>query len=255
MKYPKSDPMNYIIKLFLNALYGRFGMQALLTYYYVINKNDYLKFEKQKTDSIIDVIDLGKNYLVSVKNPDAELKTNLDNGFETNNINVAIASAITAYARIHMSQFKNRNDFKLFYSDTDSIYIDKPLPDSYVSNNILGHMKLEKICSKAIFIAPKVYALLTESGDEIIKVKGLSTSVIKEYSINLELISTLLNKNTFLTFPQTKWYKHIDIGRISILDQLYTLQVTGNKRKLIYRNDRLVDTAPFIIDNNKNISY
>ena len=216
MKYPKSDPMNYISKLFLNSLYGRFGMEDLLIYSYIINKDDYLNFEKQN-ESIIDVIDLGKNYLVSVKKPNVELKTNLDNGFETHNINVAVASAITAYARIHMSQFKNRKDFKLFYSDTDSIYLDKPLPDSYISDNILGKMKLEKICSRAIYVAAKVYALLTESGDEIIKVKGLSTSAIKDYSVNLELISSLLNKNTFLTFPQTKWYKHIDIGRISIL--------------------------------------
>ena len=26
-KYPKTDPMNYIIKLILNSLYGRFGME------------------------------------------------------------------------------------------------------------------------------------------------------------------------------------------------------------------------------------
>ena len=35
-------------------------------------------------------------------------------------------AAITSYARIYMAQFKNSNDFKLYYSDTDSIYIDKP---------------------------------------------------------------------------------------------------------------------------------
>ena len=43
------------------------------------------------------------------------------------NINIEIASPITAYARIHMSQFKNNKKYKLFYSDTDSIYINKKL--------------------------------------------------------------------------------------------------------------------------------
>ena len=55
-----------------------------------------------------------------------DLNTLLDNGSETHNINIAIAAAITSYARIYMAQFKNSNDFKLYYSDTDSIYIDKP---------------------------------------------------------------------------------------------------------------------------------
>lgn len=44
-------------------------------------------------------------------------------------------------------------------------------------------------------------------------------------------------------------------------EQIYTLKVTGNKRKLIYDKtlqgdilvDKLVDTSPFIIDENKNI--
>jgi hypothetical protein len=49
------------------------------------------------------------------------------------NINIAIASAVTAYGRIHMSQFKDpkfmsKYDYNLYYSDTDSIYIDRPLP-------------------------------------------------------------------------------------------------------------------------------
>jgi len=46
-----------------------------------------------------------------------------------------------------------------------------------------------------------------------------------------------------------------------VKEQIYTLKVTGNKRKLIYdktlQNDILVDmfvdTEPFIIDENKNI--
>jgi hypothetical protein len=43
---------------------------------------------------------------------------------ETHNVNVGIASAITALARIHMSKFKNNSNFNLYYTDTDSIFID-----------------------------------------------------------------------------------------------------------------------------------
>jgi len=73
------------------------------------------------------VIDLGENYLVQVKNPQVELNTRLDSGNITHNINIGIAAAVTAYARTHMSQFKNNSNYNLYYSDTDSIYIDSPL--------------------------------------------------------------------------------------------------------------------------------
>lgn len=66
-------------------------------------------------------------------------------------------------------------DFNLYYSD--SIYIDKPLPDDLVSEKILGEMKLENIITKAIFLAPKIYCLETEDGNKSYKVKGLSHDI------------------------------------------------------------------------------
>jgi len=41
-----------------------------------------------------------------------------------------------------MSQFKNNPDFNLYYSDTDSIVINKPLSDHLIGNK-LGLVKLE----------------------------------------------------------------------------------------------------------------
>jgi len=87
LSYSKSDPMNLISKLLLNSLYGRFGMDDLFTYSEIISKKDYHKFEEMPghKESIQDIIDLGTNYLVQLKNPKVEQKTNLDNGFETHN--------------------------------------------------------------------------------------------------------------------------------------------------------------------------
>lgn len=69
-----------------------------------------------------DVLDLGDDiHLVSYRD-----KSSDDGPY---NINVAIASAVTAYARIFMSIFKNNLDYNLYYTDTDSIFVDKPLPD------------------------------------------------------------------------------------------------------------------------------
>ena len=54
--------------------------------------------------------------------------------------NVAISAAITAYARIHMNQFKIEGE--TFYTDTDSIFTNTPL-DSNLVGNELGQMKDE----------------------------------------------------------------------------------------------------------------
>jgi len=80
LEYPKSDPMNYIAKILMNSLYGRFGMDDNFIQSSIINKGDYLKFEKlDKNNSILDVIDLEDNYLVQCKSPKIELDTLLDN--------------------------------------------------------------------------------------------------------------------------------------------------------------------------------
>jgi hypothetical protein len=173
----------------------------------------------------------------------------LDNASEVHNINIAIAAAISAYSRIHMSQFKNNKDYNLYYSDTDSIYIDKPLPDSFIGKE-LGLMKLEYICKDAIFLAPKVYGLLTDK-DFIVKIKGLSNKAVSD--ISPFTLYQLLNKDSKLESKQDKWYKSLTKGNIIVKEQIYTLKVTGNKRELVYLDDKLVNTKPFVINNKKEI--
>ena len=51
------------------------------------------------------------------------------------NISVAIASAITAYSRIHMTQFKILSENKIYYSDTDSAVMEKPLDEFVIGKN------------------------------------------------------------------------------------------------------------------------
>jgi len=248
LDYPKSDPMNYIAKILMNSLYGRFGMNDNFVISQIMHKVDYDKFEKlDKDNSIIDVIELDDNLLVQSKNPNIELDTLLDNGSEVHNINISIAAAITGYARIHMSQFKNNNNFNLYYSDTDSAYIDTPL-DEHLIGTKLGLMKLECICNDAVFLAPKVYSLITDSG-VIMKIKGLSSEALSE--ITFDDLLELLNKDSKIEANQEKWYKDISSGKISIKDQIYTLKVTGNKRQLIYTNKKLVAIKPKLINKNK----
>jgi DNA polymerase elongation subunit (family B) len=99
-----------------------------------------------------------------------------------------------------MSQFKNNPNFNLYYSDTDSIYIDRPLSEELISSTILGKMKLEYVLTEAIFLAPKMYYLETEDGKVIYKVKGLK----HEVELTLSDFESLLYKESLLEKFQTK---------------------------------------------------
>lgn len=47
--------------------------------------------------------------------------------------------------------------------------------------------------------------------------------------------------------------KNLSSGYISVINELYTLKVTDNKRKLIYENNKLIGTVPFVINKDKEI--
>jgi DNA polymerase elongation subunit (family B) len=187
--------MNFIAKILLNSLYGRFGMDDNFTEVSIIHKDFFPDFENKFFDNIINVENIDEYKLIQYKNDSIS-----ENPDITHNISIGIAAAITAYSRIHMSQFKNNPNINLYYTDTDSVYVDKPLHEELVDSKTLGLLKLENICSKAIFLAPKVYCLLTEEGNFIYKVKGLKHDV----EMSLQDFKKLLNKDAFITKDQTK---------------------------------------------------
>jgi DNA polymerase type B, organellar and viral len=246
LNYPKSDPMNYLAKILLNSLYGRFGMDDNFSEINIIHKDYYADFENKFMDNITDIIDLGDYKLVT-----HNIAENLnDNDDSTHNVSVGIASAITAYARIHMSQFKNNPDFNLYYTDTDSVYTNKTLPEYLIDTKVLGKLKLESIVNKAIFLSPKVYCLETKDGTFIYKVKGLS----HETELTLQDFKQLLYKDTFIEKFHRKWFRDLSKAQIQLLEQVYTLKVTDNKRELIYdKNNKLISTKPYKISGDKII--
>lgn len=230
LSYPKSDPMNYIAKLAMNSLYGRWGMKDSFSRLMCIDKNLFNTHSIFK-ENICQITELGNRLLIEVENDYTDIL--LDNGSISKNVSLPISAAISAYSRIHMSQYKNKDDIKLFYSDTDSLYINKPLPDYMVSDTELGKLKLESISKKAIFLAPKLYGLVSNDDDRVtLKIKGLKKERFNELSFNS--LEELLYKNSMLEVNQEKWYKSLGEGNITIQDQLYTIKVTSNKRQLVY---------------------
>jgi len=243
LNYPKSDPMNLTAKLLLNSLYGRFGMHNNFNTLEFVNQGRFEKLTNNSNIKIENITQLGSKFLVSYNNGN---KMDVDK--ELNNVNISIAAAVSAYARIHMSQFKNNPNFpNLYYTDTDSLYFDGPLSESFISQTELGKMKLEGIYDQALFLAPKVYAL-KNNNEEIIKIKGFNKDAIKNNKINLDILSILLTEDFKLTFNQNKWFRNLMDANIQILEQIYTLKVTNLKRNLVYKNNKLVGTKPLKIE-------
>ena len=135
----KDDPMYLISKLIMNSLYGRFGMHEET----FITKNDIVDntklIEMMEDNNILNIMHLGDdNHLITfIANKKANDNDSLFNSMTNLNISISLSAAITAYARIHMSQFKRSdNEYNLLYSDTDSIAIDRPLPDNMIGKEL-----------------------------------------------------------------------------------------------------------------------
>jgi len=235
----KDSPDYLISKLLLNSLYGRFGMNPTKEEHIIVEMEQALNiYKKYEITNIVD-LNNGKELITFF-----DENIYLDNKRATNN-SIPISMAVTAWARIHMTQFKNNADYELFYTDTDSIDINKPLPTSHVGKK-LGQMKLEHIFDKAIFLAPKVYGGITPNY-EYIRIKGLKNP------ITYQELEPLLFKNKYFKINQEKWYKDISKGNITIKNEVYTLMITDNKRKLIFdNNNKFINTTPLILDKEKN---
>lgn len=164
----------FIAKLHLNTLYGYFGRKQdnIITItvknvdlpYYILN---------YRIKNIININDHYSSILI-IKENDIELNKYLNVLLSTKILNnklplkfnsfimsnVAIASAVTAYARIHMIQFKNNEN--CFYTDTDSIFTNKPLDLEFIGKD-LGQMKDEldgvviDLQRRGIFLGIKKY--------------------------------------------------------------------------------------------------
>ena len=256
LQYEKGDAMNLSAKLLMNSLYGKFGMNSETTKIEVFENNNFNEINKyldKFNTNILDLVYL-ENHIVIITRTNSFIPSAENNLFgpldsiHQLDINVAIASAITAYARIHMSQFKNNPNFNLYYSDTDSIVIDTQLSDDMVGKE-LGQMKLEYVLTKGLFLAPKVYGLVTQEGQEIIKAKGLPKNTIKDLKVSdLEL---LLRKDSLKLFTVDKGYKSLFNSDISVLNTVYTLKTTSNKRQHVYLNGIFDSTKPYNYDNIK----
>lgn len=243
MDYPKSDPMNYICKLIMISLYGRFAMKPITHKISFIDRDLNIHKFLEEHD-IFDYIDIDKEtVLLSYAKKEQKIE---DIEFINS---IAIASAVTAYSRVQMSILKNHPNIKLFYSDTDSAFVDQPLDPSIVGTDI-GLFKLEHKLKKAIFLGPKIYAAITDKDEYICKIKGFKNPK----SVPFEVMTSLLKKDESISLNHLKWFRNITDSSIIMKEQIYELMKTNNKREFIFnKEDIAINTKAFFINNNQKI--
>jgi len=77
----------------------------------------------------------------------------------TGQTNVPIAAAVTSYSRMVINGFKLLAlslDLDIYYSDTDSLVVNGPLPPEHLDSTQLGKFKFKHIFKEGIFVAPKI---------------------------------------------------------------------------------------------------
>ncbi len=230
------NPLELTYKLILNSLYGRMGMKNIeskvaivdeakakkllsnknILQFAYLNDKVLIKYNNKINNDLLKMVDRNtSSYIVNDNNKINTLigKTKIK-GITSS---IAIASAITAYAQIELMKFKNIPDNKLIYSDTDSFIFNYPLPDEFVSQKELGKLKLEHVIEEGYFIAPKLYAIKNNKGEEILKHKGIRKNLLKyEDFINLYNGDNITVKNLIFT-------KNLKKGTIKIQEIDYTI--------------------------------
>ena len=248
LTYSKTDPMNLICKLLMNSCYGKFGQQLILPSHIFVTSEGMAEMtsknelEGKIIDRINEIIELpNEQYLISYL-MNQEGQHTIPRGY----LNIAIASAISAYSRIQMSSFLADPKYNIYYTDTDCIVMEDDLDPQFIGND-LGKFKLENFYEKGIFLAPKVYAGITKDGKELSKVKGY------KHQVPFDNLVSLLKKDASLSLSHDLWMKNLGQGSLKMRHSPYNLKATGNKRHLVYTNNILTGTKPFIINEDKEI--
>lgn len=172
------------------------------------------------------------------------LETELHNFESTVKTNVAIASAVTANARIHMIPFKISKE--TCYTDTDSVFTTAKLPDHLIGED-LGLMKDELkglVIEEAYFFDIKKYGYwyLNKDDKQIYKstVAGVEKNSLTWSDIEVLASGGILTK----TLPKV-FYKNINNLSIEIKD--INITISNNPSKICL-NNRYIPIDVFEVD-------
>lgn len=147
----ESNPMQEVVKLIMNSLYGKFGQKW-------IGKDNIAhegSVSLKELNSWASHDRIG-NYFFYKKDG------------KPSSFSVPIwACYVTAYGRLTLYPYLTK--CQVFYNDTDSVVT----PDTLPTSTELGDIKLELQISEGYIVRPKMYGFMDSKLKEYVKVKGL----------------------------------------------------------------------------------
>lgn len=225
-----------IAKLHLNSLYGIFGrsLNVLSTKVPESPAKEIDIVSKYPVKSIINVNEHTNIFLTYsnvdfnlIKETNSELNINLLlQPMQIVKSNVALASAITAYARIEMMKYKTIPGLKVLYTDTDSIFTNMELP-SYMVGDDLGQMKDELKggwIKEAYFFGVKKYAYTDDKNN----VKTIFSGLVRN-SLTWEEVVRMSKGETILKEIPAQFMKNLSKLEISILHKWVEIKFKSDK--------------------------
>ena len=261
-----------IYKSLLNNFLGRFGLNIIKPITQTVNKDrrDYIfstRIVHSETilnentflisfDPVISKEICQDHGLDIIKVLEKESKLNIESNLDLfKDVSIATAAMITSYARIFINKCKIDildNGFSIYYSDTDSIVLDK----AYFNNNNnfinwigdnIGQFKIEYYIKEAYFISNKTYCLILNNGDIIIKTKGVINN-----SLSVDQFKTMYWSN--LNVTATKFNSVTSYQKASVVidkkDVVLNFDSYTKREKIYNSNGIWIDTKPIIHNNN-----
>ena len=182
-----------------------------------------------------------------------DFRLGIQDSFQHVKANVAIAAAVTSYARMTMIYYKTLPNVKVFYSDTDSMFIDKPLPKHFIGEE-LGLMKDElkgNVISKAYFLGIKQYGFKYVDKNSNQTITKSVFAGIKRDSLTFYDIEQLACGNTLSRNVDVRFYKSFKDLNITVINDV-KIDIKQNCSKLLFKNryipKHLINTIEFNFD-------
>lgn len=241
IKKVSNGPERFIAKMHLNQLYGIFGRKQDLIQTKLIKnselRNYLIKYIVKSRIEINDDLSLilfhNNLNIATVKRLNVEFDSEFANYATSVKSNVAIAAAVTAYARTHMVRLKTdcaASNINVYYSDTDSIFTDKTLPDNLVGVE-LGLLKDELdglVINEAYFLGIKQYGYWYQDSQARIFEKSVFAGV-KRDSIAFKDVAHIFKGGSVVVSNPARFYKSFKNLDITIKDSIVTVQIEGAK--------------------------
>lgn len=189
----KGTPLDYICKILLNSLYGKFAQKEESTHLEIIRSGKELMERLENGEKIIPYDE--ERCLFSV-GEEREIAHRL----------IHVASIITSMARCELYSYLQQHKDDIIYCDTDSIHITGELDNDFIGNK-LGQMKLEET-GPGVYLGRKQYGISKK-----IKFKGVTVKdkLSSEDFVNILTMEHLKKiyrgeemEFSFHTFPKLK---------------------------------------------------